>query len=187
MIWDYEPPELDDKQRKELLELARTSISEYIQEDQVPDHKLEDPVFSHLSGVFVTLKSEDQLRGCIGYIKRDLPIYHAVQEIAVAAATSDPRFPPITLEELDKVSIEISILSPLNRIIDLDQIVVGTHGLVIFHDGHQGVLLPQVAVEHEWDRETFLENLCEKADLDPTCWMDEPVIYTFTAVVFEEN
>lgn len=187
MIWDYEPPELNDNQRNELLELARTAISEYIQEDQAPDHKLEDPAFSHLSGVFVTLKSEDQPRGCIGYLKRDLALYRAVQEMAVAAATSDPRLPPITLEELDKVSIEISILSPLKRIIDFNQIVVGTHGLVIFHDGHQGVLLPQVPVEQGWDREAFLENLCEKAGLDPECWTEEPTIYTFTAVVFEEN
>jgi AmmeMemoRadiSam system protein A len=115
-----------------------------------------------------------------------MPLYRVVQEMAVAAATSDPRFPPLTAEELEQTSIEISILSPLRRITDTQQVEVGTHGLVILQAGQQGVLLPQVPVENGWDREEFLENLCLKAGLPDDCWADRPTLYAFTAMVFEE-
>jgi uncharacterized protein (TIGR00296 family) len=92
----------------------------------------------------------------------------------------------MTAEELDKVSIEISVLSPLRRITDTEQVVVGTHGLVVAQAGRQGVLLPQVPVEQGWDREEFLENLCLKAGLPPDCWHEGAALYTFTAVVFGE-
>jgi uncharacterized protein (TIGR00296 family) len=93
----------------------------------------------------------------------------------------------LTLEELDLVSIEISVLSPLKRITDINEIEVGTHGLVIHQAGAQGVLLPQVAIEEGWDRQAFLENLCLKAGLLSDCWQGNPTIYTFSALVFDEE
>jgi AmmeMemoRadiSam system protein A len=132
----------------------------------------------------VTIKKDDELRGCIGNLRADVPLYQRVQELAVAAATADPRFPPMTLEELDEARIEISALSPLHRITALQQIEVGTHGLVIHKAGQQGVLLPQVPVEEGWDRDEFLENLCLKAGLMPNCLADQPTLYAFTAMVF---
>ncbi len=187
MFWHYEPPTLTDQQREQLLMAARDAISNAMQNQQPSYLENDDPMLNRLSSVFVTLKSNGELRGCIGHIRGDIPLYQIVQEMAVAAATTDPRFPPLTMEELDQINIEISILSPLRRITDLEQIEVGTHGLVISYAGQQGLLLPQVAEEEGWDRDTFLENLCEKAGLVPDCWQDQPAIYTFTAVVFEEN
>ena len=104
--------------------------------------------------------------------------------MAVAAATGDPRFPPLTQEELADIAIEISVLSPFRRVTDVEEVQVGTHGLMIFQDGRQGLLLPQVAVEQGWGREKFLENLCLKAGLPEDCWTGRPTLYAFTAVVF---
>jgi len=187
MFWRYTPPQLTQEQRQELLRLARTSISEYLKTGKSPDYEPADPVLARRSGVFVTVKKGDELRGCIGHLRADMPLCRGVQELAVAAATSDPRFPPLALEELDDINIEISILSPLQRITDTQHIEVGTHGLVLLQSGQQGVLLPQVAVEKGWGRDEFLENLCLKAGLMPNCWTDRPALYTFTAQVFGET
>lgn len=119
-------------------------------------------------------------------MKGDTLLYRVVQEMAVSAATSDPRFPPLTAEELSQIRIEISILSPLRRITDPQQIEVGTHGLMIFKDGRQGVLLPQVPVEQGWNREQFLQGLCQKAGLPASCWREGATLYAFTASVFGE-
>lgn len=186
MFWRYTPPDLTEAQRLELLRLARTTIDEYLKTGESPDYEPADPGLARRSGAFVTLKKGDELRGCIGHLRADMPLYQRVQELAIAAATSDPRFPPLSSEELDEVSIEISVLSPLQRITDTRQIEVGTHGLVILQAGRQGVLLPQVPVEEGWDREEFLENLCLKAGLMPNCWTSQPALYTFTATVFGE-
>jgi len=211
MFWRYEPPDLTEAQREELLALARTSIKEYLESDRIPDYETGDPVLARRSGAFVTLKEHSDpstgltatspatstrggtrggrasLRGCIGHTRANLPLYQVVQQTAVAAATEDPRFPPLTPEELAGVTVEISVLSPFRRVTDVGQVQVGTHGLMIFQDGHQGLLLPQVPVEQGWDRKEFLENLCLKAGLPPDCWTGRPTLYTFTAVVFGEG
>jgi AmmeMemoRadiSam system protein A len=192
MLWRYEPPDLTEARREELLALARTTIKEYIETGRVPDHETNDPVLARRSGVFVTLKEgsdpstglRTSLRGCIGHTRADQPLYQVVQQMAVAAATGDPRFPPLTTEELSNITVEISVLSPFRRVMDVEQVQVGTHGLMIFQDGRQGLLLPQVPVEQGWGREEFLENLCLKAGLPPDCWTDRPTLYAFTAVVF---
>jgi AmmeMemoRadiSam system protein A len=194
MFWRYEPPDLSEAQREELLALARATIAEYLETEVIPDYETDDPLMNRRSGGFVTLKKDGDpstglrasLRGCIGHMWADTPLYRVVQEMAVSAATSDPRFPLMTAEELDAVSIEISVLSPLRRLTDTEQIEVGTHGLVVAQAGRQGVLLPQVPVEQGWDREEFLENLCHKANLPPDCWREGAALYTFTAVVFGE-
>jgi len=194
MFWRYEPPDLTAQQREGLLALARTTIVEYLETGEISTYETDDPALTRRCGAFVTLRERGnpstglraRLRGCIGHMRADTPLYRVVQEMAVSAATSDPRFPPMTAEELDEVSIEISVLSPLRRITETGQIKVGTHGLVIVQAGHQGVLLPQVPVGQGWDREEFLENLCLKAGLPPDCWIGQPTLYAFTAVVFRE-
>jgi AmmeMemoRadiSam system protein B/AmmeMemoRadiSam system protein A len=186
MFWDYEPPHLTEEQRAELLDLARTAIAEYLETGQVPDIETDDPELTRRSGVFVTLKQKGELRGCIGHMRADTPLAQVVPEMAVTAATADPRFQPVTLEELADVSLEISVLSPMRRVTDIEQIEVGMHGLVIIHNGQQGVLLPQVPAEQGWDREEFLQNLCHKAGLPGDCWAEQPALYSFTAIVFEE-
>ncbi|GAB4528343.1 MAG: AmmeMemoRadiSam system protein B [Anaerolineae bacterium] len=186
MFWHYTPPDLTEAQRQELLELARTTIAEYLRTGKSPDYETSDPGLTRRSAAFVTLKKGDELRGCIGHLRADMPLYQRVQALAIAAATSDPRFPPLSSEELDELTIEISILSPLHRIVDIQQIEVGTHGLVILQAGRQGVLLPQVPLEQGWDRGEFLENLCLKAGLMPHCWAEQPTLYAFTTVVFSE-
>ncbi|HUV88555.1 MAG TPA: AmmeMemoRadiSam system protein B [Anaerolineae bacterium] len=187
MLWRYEPPDLTPAQREELLALARTAIAEYLKTGEIPEYETGDPILNRRSGTFVTLRENSELRGCIGHTRGDQPLYQVVQQMAVAAATEDPRFPPLKPEELDQVTLEISVLSPFRRVTDTGQIQVGTHGLMIFADGHQGLLLPQVPVEQGWDREEFLENLCLKAGLAPDCQARQPALYAFTAVVFGEE
>jgi len=192
MFWRYERPDLTLQRREELLSLARATLVAYLEDGSVPPYETDDPVLARRLGVFVTLREEGDgiaspLRGCIGHTRAALPLYRAVQEMAVAAATEDPRFPPLTAEELGDVAIEISVLSPFRRVTDVTEVQVGIHGLMILKGGQQGLLLPQVPVEQGWDREEFLENLCLKAGLLPDCWREEAALYTFTAVVFSEE
>jgi len=189
MFWRYEPPVLTENQREELLTLARTTIAGYLETGRIPDYEADDPALNRRSGVFVTLKEkkDEGLRGCIGHTRADMPLYQVVQQMAVAAATEDPRFPPLAPEELSDVAVEISILSPFHRLTDVKQVQVGVHGLMIFHSGRKGLLLPQVPVEQGWDREEYLDNLCLKAGLPADCWAEQPTLYAFTAVVFGEE
>ncbi len=186
MFWRYAPPDLTPARREALLALARRTLESYLTDGALPPYETDDPHLLRPSGVFVTLREGGELRGCIGHLRADTPLYRGVQEMAVAAATEDPRFPPLTREELERVHLEISVLSPLRRLTDPTQIEVGTHGLLIVKGGQQGLLLPQVAVEEGWDREAFLEGLCRKAGLPAGCWREGATLYTFTAVVFGE-
>jgi AmmeMemoRadiSam system protein A len=194
MFWRYRPPELTAGRQQTLLELARSAIAGQIRTGNVPDYQTEEPVLTRRSGAFVTLKQKGELRGCIGHLQADKPLYRVVQEMAVAAAVSDPRFPALQPEELDQVEVVISILSPLRRVSAIEQIEVGTHGLLIAYfdsaqykkSGRQGLLLPQVPVQEGWDRGEFLEGLCRKAGLPTGCWREGAELYAFTAVVFGE-
>jgi AmmeMemoRadiSam system protein A/AmmeMemoRadiSam system protein B len=187
MFWHYDPPDPTPVQREALLALARETIAAYLTDETIPDYASDDPLMNRRSGGFVTLKEQGELRGCIGHTRGDRPLYQVVQQMAVAAATQDPRFSPLTADELGAVAVEISILSPLRRVTDLEQVEVGTHGLMIFAGGQQGLLLPQVPVEQGWDQEEYLDNLCFKAGLPAGCWQEGAAIYSFTAVVFGED
>jgi AmmeMemoRadiSam system protein A/AmmeMemoRadiSam system protein B len=187
MLWRYEPPDLTAPQREELLALARAAVEERLRTGRVSDYETDDSVLTRRSGAFVTLKKDGELRGCIGHTRANQPLYQVVQQMAVAAATGDPRFLFLTQEELASVTLEVSVLSPFRRVADVEQIRVGTHGLMIFKDGRQGLLLPQVPVEQGWDREEFLEELCQKAVLPAGCWQEGATLYAFTAVVFGEE
>ncbi len=136
-------------------------------------------------GAFVSLHSSGQLRGCIGQIYAHQPLYQVVEAMALAAAFEDPRFPPLAPQELPKIDLEISVLTPLQRIKDIQEIEVGKHGLYIKKGFHSGLLLPQVAVEHNWDRVTFLEETCRKAGLPRNAWKEKDAeIYIFSAEIF---
>ncbi len=173
--------------RQKLLQLARTAISEILKGGTITSRPL-DPDFSEPRGAFVTLRKRGELRGCIGRFESDLPLDRTVAEMAVAAAFHDPRFPPLTREELGEIEIEISVLSPLRRVTDFREIRVGEHGLVVSRGPYRGVLLPQVATEEGWDRETFLGMTCRKAGLSFDSWKQPDIeIQIFSAEVFGER
>jgi AmmeMemoRadiSam system protein A len=132
----------------------------------------------------VSIKKGDKLRGCIGTFIADKPLYLLIQEMAVSAATRDPRFYPMKESDLEEFSLEISVLSPLRKLESIDEIKVGEHGLYLEKNFSRGVLLPQVAVEYGWDREAFLCQTCIKAGLKPDDWREGSDIYIFSAEVF---
>ncbi|HSE43448.1 MAG TPA: AmmeMemoRadiSam system protein A, partial [Acidobacteriota bacterium] len=147
-----------------------------------------EPFYEEPRGVFVSLKLNGELRGCIGYMEALMPLGKAIIHCAIQSATQDPRFPPLNFPELELVKIEISVLSPLEKIEDPNLVEVGTHGLVIAAGNRRGLLLPQVPGEWGWDRETFLNYTCRKAGLPSDAWRDpETSIYIFSAEVFRER
>ena len=176
---------LTDEQKKTLLTLARDTISQYLKNGKrVPLPKAEG-LLAENCGAFVTLHKRGQLRGCIGNIIGIRPLIETIQEMAIASSTQDPRFRKVQPEELSDIDIEISVLSPLKRVKDVNEIEVGTHGILMRRDMYQGVLLPQVATEWGWDRDEFLAHTCEKAGLPMDAWRDpETSIEIFSAEVF---
>jgi len=178
---------LDIEAQRELLALARNTLESFLATGKVPDYKPRRPELRQLAGAFVSLHCGDELRGCIGLIKPDGPLYRTVQRCAVSAASEDYRFEPVSPQELAGVTLEISVLSPLERAKDLSGITVGKHGLYVVRGQSRGLLLPQVATDWEWDRETFLAQTCLKAGLDEDAWRDPATtIYQFQAQVFSE-
>jgi len=179
-VADYSPAE-----RQLLLGVARDSI-----QSALDGHGIElTPPTSHLAqprGAFTTLHLAGKLRGCIGYIFPTDSLYKTVADTARAAAFDDPRFEPVTLDELPQLKLEISVLSPLQPIRP-DEVVVGKHGLLVIQGNHRGLLLPQVAIEWEWDRETFLAQTCLKAGLTADAWQHGAELHAFTAEVFGED
>lgn len=178
---------LDHESRQELLSIARRAIEETIRTGQTPEPASSNPSLQKLQGAFVTITIGDQLRGCIGNFHARDPLYRTVSNMAVAAARQDPRFPPLSKDELPKIHLEISALTPLHPISDINEIDVGRHGLYIVKGTRSGVLLPQVATEYGWDRMTFLQQTCRKAGLGPDEWREEATIYVFEADVFGEE
>lgn len=179
---------LSPAEQHALLGIARAAIEQAC--GNVPSHtiRFDSPRFLEKRGAFVTLHNNSVLRGCIGYIFAYKPLVETVKEMAVAAARHDPRFDPVDREELPFVDIEISVLSPLREIGDVQEIDIGTHGLYISNGPCSGLLLPQVAAEYDWDRETFLEQTCRKAGLSANAWQDEETtIKIFSAQVFGEK
>jgi AmmeMemoRadiSam system protein A len=173
-----------EEEKKELLVIARKAITEYVTNGKAPEIEIKNPKFKTDGAVFVTLKKNGNLRGCIGNIQPIMPLYQSVIKNAVAASSSDPRFPPMKKEELKDIDIEISILSPLKPLKDVKDIQPGKHGLVIIKGMHSGILLPQVATEFGWDRETFLEQVCMKAGLPRGSWKDAE-FFSFTAEIIK--
>jgi AmmeMemoRadiSam system protein A len=179
---------LSKSEKQFLLEIARASVGAAVRLETAPKRGDCPPVILRPSGAFVTLHEKGELRGCIGYIEAIKPMIDTVREVAAKAATSDPRFAPVTPEELPILEIEISVISPMKRIQNIDEIEVGKHGLLLERGMYRGLLLPQVATEYGWDRETFLNQTARKAGLEPTAWKKPgTTIYTFTAEIFGER
>ncbi len=175
------------EQRAKLLKLARRSIEHYLRTGRrLNDLGIDDPALYKEKGAFVTLKKNGMLRGCIGHIIADMPLCEVVAEMAIQAAVGDPRFPAVTMEELPEIEIEISVLSPLKKVEDINDIKIGKHGLLLRKGFYSGLLLPQVPVEYGWDRMTFLRQLAVKAGLPPDEWQGGE-LYSFTAEVFSES
>jgi len=179
---------LTAQDKEELLAMARQTIAHFLETGAFPHFTVTQPGLLQESGAFVTLKKHGELRGCIGHLIGDRPLYLVVQNVALSAAVADQRFPPVTGEELSDLEIEISVLSSLEQVESVDQIQVGLHGVIIRRGLQQAVYLPQVAPEQGWGREEMLENLCLKADLSKEAWKKEGTrFYVFTAEVFEEE
>jgi len=177
---------LDGAARAELLGIARRAIAETVRGSQRTEAKTANPALQTPQGAFVTITIGGELRGCIGTFREDTPLYRTVAQMAVAAASEDPRFPALTAAELPKIHLEISALTPMKPVADVSEIEVGRHGLYITKGFNSGVLLPQVATEYGWDRTTFLEQTCRKAGLQKNAWQEGAKILSFEAEVFGE-
>lgn len=176
---------LGPEERKLLHRLAKESIEAKFRGENPPDLSNVPTSLNEKRGAFVTLKIHGRLRGCIGSLVADRPLVEVVREMAVAAAFQDPRFRPVSAAEVPELEIEISVLSPFEKITDVNEIQVGVHGILMRRGSSSGLLLPQVATEYGWDRTSFLEHTCLKAGLPSNAWKDkETEIYVFSAEVF---
>lgn len=180
--------ELNANEKQVLLAIARQAIIHSVRTGEEYIEPREEKTLNQRNGCFVTIKQHGKLRGCIGNFQSELPLFREVACMALASATRDPRFYPMKEADLDSFSVEISVLSPLRKIDSIDEIEVGKHGIYIEKGYCRGVLLPQVATEHGWDRLTFLRQTCLKAGLAPGAWeADDAEIYVFSAQIFGES
>ena len=177
---------LNQSEKAQLLKIARQSMEAAVQRKPAPEFKVTSAILKEKRGAFVTLTEDDELRGCIGHIVGVEPLHECVSSMAVAAATQDPRFSPVRPEELGRIAIEISVLTPLRKITDPMEIQVGRDGIYIEKGYYHGLLLPQVATEYGWDRYEFLDNTCVKAGLPKGSWREGATIQIFSAQVFNE-
>jgi AmmeMemoRadiSam system protein A len=193
-LLDIEAHQPTAAQQAAMLAMARQAIVSTLEEGQAHELKPEDEFMVFKAGAFVTLREKPagdisgpgRLRGCIGHMRPDQPLYRVVPDMAVQAATADPRFQPMTLEELDGVTIEIAILSAMTLVNSRDEIVLGKHGLVLSGEWQRALLLPKSPVIYGWDLDLYLANLHQKAGLPNGYWPDEGKLYTFTSFDFGE-
>ncbi|MFC1577243.1 AmmeMemoRadiSam system protein B [Candidatus Omnitrophota bacterium] len=180
---------LNDTQRERLLKIARESITSYVRDGKKKEFSESDPVLNEEMGAFVTLHKNGQLRGCIGNMVGRGPLYQTVANMAIEAATGDPRFPRLSPGEIDDIDIEVSALSPLKKVKSAKEIQIPGHGVIVKRGFRSGVYLPQVATETGWSKEQFLTSLCgSKAGIDPEAWKDpQTEMLVFSAEVFGEK
>jgi AmmeMemoRadiSam system protein A len=177
---------LTPDEERYLLDLARRALKYYFETGGHLAAAVDNPKLKEKRGAFVTLKVGGELRGCVGYPLPYKALAETVIEMAVAAASQDFRFDSLAAEELDRTRIEISVLSLPQPVADPKEVEVGRHGIVVAKGPRRGLLLPQVPLEHQWDRETFLRHGCLKAGLSPDEWKKGAEIEVFTAQVFSE-
>ncbi len=178
---------LNPDQRTQLLQMARASIAAGLTDEPLPVYAGNDAELQTERGAFVTIKLAGHLRGCIGQVESSTSLWETVVRMARSSAFSDPRFVPMSDSEFQECSIEISAMTPPLPITP-DDVLVGQHGLIVERGGQRGLLLPQVAVEQRWDRETFLSSTCLKAGLSEDAWREpKTTIFAFTADVFSEE
>lgn len=179
--------QLTENEQNALLSIARKSVEWTVLGGEKPHFDYDFSIFNENRGAFVTLSRNDQLRGCIGFVLAVKPLAETVAEMAAAAAQRDPRFTPVEKNELEELALEISVLSPFKEIDDPSEIKVGVHGLYIKNGLYSGLLLPQVAEKHNWDRLEFLRHTCIKAGLPSDAWQDNDTqLQVFSAQVFGE-
>lgn len=179
---------LNNEEKQVLLKIARETLENHLQGKKVPSFKIGSNNLKEKRGAFVTLKEHGELRGCIGRIVADEVLYKVISQMAIEAATGDPRFSPVQYAELKNIEIEISVLTPFVEVKSLDEIEVGKHGLMIRKGFYSGLLLPQVPGEWGWDKQTFLEQTCHKAGLPTNAYKDKSAtLYKFSAIVFGEK
>jgi AmmeMemoRadiSam system protein A len=177
---------LSEEHKRLLLRIAREAIERHLRgDDELPPPRVDLP---GASGVFVTIKRDGELRGCLGVLQLQASLAEEVARCARDSATVDPRFQPMTVDELPRVSLDVSMLGPLEPIDPLDEraLVIGRHGVVVELGHRRGLLLPQVAVEWGWTREQFLAQTCRKAGLPPDAWLSGARVFRFDAEVFGE-
>ena len=181
--------ELSSEEKAILLAASRESIKSIFGKSDVPTvDYVKYPNLKLNAGAFVTLKIRDELRGCIGFITSEQPLFETICEVAKHAAVQDPRFPALTQKEFNLIDIEISVLSPLQIISSYDEIIIGQHGLLVEEGFHRGLLLPQVATENNYSVQQFLTSICLKAGLSPDLWKKKNLnLKVFTALVFGEE
>lgn len=181
---------LTDHEKKQLLKLARGTLEYYFTHKKQPRPDETGIVVTEAMkepcGVFVTLKKHGDLRGCIGHILAQMPLVDAVVENAMSAAFRDPRFGALDARELPQVHIEISVLTPPDKVARFRDIVIGTHGILLSKQGRRAVFLPQVASEQGWNLEQTLTHLAMKAGLPPDAWREDAAFEVFEAIVFGE-
>jgi AmmeMemoRadiSam system protein A len=179
--------QLTPEEKRILLQTARRAITARL-EKRKPKYPEPTELLKKKCGAFVTLHKQGSLRGCIGFVIAGKPLIDTVAEAAQSSAFGDPRFPALTAREVNQIDIEISVLSPLRRIESVEEIRVGEHGIMLRNGFRSGLLLPQVATEYGWDRDTFLTHTCRKAGLPGECWRSpDTEIEIFSAVVFGEQ
>ncbi len=179
---------LSKKLKKRMISISRKTLKSYVKTKKIPNFNINSSYLKKKRGVFVTLKKNQQLRGCIGSIYPKMKLYRGIIKMTVAAATRDYRFNSVKKDELENIQIEISVLSKPKKISDIEQIKMGKHGVIVEKNNKSGVYLPQVGKETGWKKLTFLRHLCKnKAGLDPDAWKDAKTnIYIFTARVIKE-
>lgn len=190
--------DLKDEHGKFLITLSRKAIKTYLESNETIDPPEDTPsLLRKKAGIFTTLNSikggREDLRGCIGMIKPRKPLVRATIESAINAATQDPRFPPVTIEELESIIIELTVLTP-PKVLEVDcpeeyleKIKIGRDGLILKQGPFQGILLPQVPVKHGWDVKAFLRNLCQKAGLPKDCWKTDAKILAYKGNIWNEE
>ena len=185
---DQRGPGLTSDERRFLLDLARRAVAGQVGAgptvSEVPDHA----PFQRPAAAFVTLRKHGELRGCIGTLRYDRPLWQVVRDMAVRAASADPRFSPVRREELNALTVEVSVLSEPAPLEHVDDLRVGEHGVIVGRGRSSGLLLPQVAPEHGWDALQLLGHTCRKAGLPMDAWRDaETELQVFSAEVFSED
>jgi len=180
--------QLDNSAKKELLRIARETLTACVHQKDYSRIISSLPSLNKPLGAFVTLHKYGNLRGCIGRFEPDFPVKEIVRDMTIAAALEDPRFSPVTPDELKDIQIEISVLTPRRLINDIKEIQIGKHGLYLKKGWYSGTLLPQVATEYKWDVETFLQHTCIKAGLPANAWEENDTeIYIYSAIIFHEE
>jgi AmmeMemoRadiSam system protein A len=178
----YNSP-LSRLEKRDLLEFAKKTITSYVKNGKRPEMNITNKRLKANGATFVTIKTDKgMLRGCMGNIQPNMPLYQSVISNAVNASARDPRFHPMKEDELGSIDVEVTVLSPLEPLKDTNKIEIGKHGLYIVKDYRSGILLPQVPVEFGWDREAFLKQVAKKAGLTEDAWK-EAELFRFTAEI----